>query len=458
MQVQRHDGSQERQVLIGMIVDNEVLATIAPHWDRGLFSSKWSNLIGKWCVEYYSKYNKAPGPVIEELYQQWSVSADRENNQLIEQFLGSLSGEYSKTKERLNTQFILDCAAKYFNYVKIKDLRDQIDGLLEIDKVEDAETLIRDFRRLEVGKGSGHFPLLEKSVIDAVFAARNEILVKYPDALANFFENALERDAFVAFLGMEKIGKTWWLIDLAWRAMTQKRKVAFFEVGDMSQNQIMRRFLVRAARRPLNKRLLRFPTRLDPGIPPEVVHATHTYTDDLSPEKSWSVMQAITKELGGGEFLRLSVHPNDSISVAGVESIISSWMRQGWVPDVVVIDYADILAPMNGTADTRDQINATWKRLRALSQSLHCLVATATQADAASYTSKILGKSNFSEDKRKLAHCTAMIGINQTQPEKDQGLTRLNYIVLRELEFSEEKCCYCAGCLGIGNPAIFSTF
>ena len=49
---------------------------------------------------------------------------------------------------------------------------------------------------------------------------------------------------------LEKRGKTFWLIDMAWRGMLQRKKVAFFATGDMSQRQMMRRFIARAAKRP----------------------------------------------------------------------------------------------------------------------------------------------------------------------------------------------------------------
>ena len=125
---------------------------------------------------------------------------------------------------------------------------------------------------------------------------------------------------------------------------------------------------------------------------------------------------------------------------------------------MIVIDYADILAPPHGVADTRDQINSTWKQLRALSQSTHSLVVTATQADANSYNANTIGRSNFSEDKRKLAHVTGLVGLNANSDEKECGILRLNWIVLRESAFTETQCVHVAGCLEIGNPAIRATF
>ena len=49
-----------------------------------------------------------------------------------------------------------------------------------------------------------------------------------------------------------------------------------------------------------------------------------------------------------------------------------------------------------------------------------------------------------------------MIGLNQTPEEKEIGVMRLNWVILREGVFVETKCVYVAGCLAIANPAIRS--
>lgn len=256
------------------------------------------------------------------------------------------------------------------------------------------------------------------------------------------------------------VHNSFWLLDVAWRGMLQGRKVAFIEVGDMTQNQIMLRFLTRASRRPLKPRTVKYPVSLvhDPNDTfAEVSHAVREFKRPLPLPKAQAACAAVLKK-GRENLLRLSVYPNNSINLNGIKALLETSIRDGWSPDVIVIDYADLIAPMPGYTESRDQINATWKGLRALSQSLHCCVVTATQAKATSYKAETMDMSDFSEDKRKMAHVTAMFGINQTSPEKKMGLQRLNPIVFREEDTSEEMCVHVAGCLSLANPAVCSTF
>jgi hypothetical protein len=135
------------------------------------------------------------------------------------------------------------------------------------------------------------------------------------------------------------------------------------------------------------------------------------------------------------------------------------WEKQdNFVPDIILIDYADILASDADSSrlEPRNQQNKIWQRLRKLSQQKHCLVVTATQADAASYDKNTLGLSNFSEDKRKYGHVTAMYGLNQSPEEKQIGIMRVNELVIRDGAFDRMNQIKILQCLEIGRPFLDS--
>ena len=99
-------------------------------------------------------------------------------------------------------------------------------------------------------------------------------------------------------------------------------------------------------------------------------------------------------------------------------------------------------------------MNDVWVRLRQLSVQFDVLLITATQADAKARQSAILDAMNFSEDKRKMAHVTAMVGLNQTDVEKQEGIIRLNVIVAREVEYSISKSVKVLFAPDIGRPIL----
>ncbi len=453
----------EKRILIGMIVDDIVLGRISSKWENNMFRSRWANLISSWCISFYKKYNKAPRKNIEQLYNKWSNKTKDENTiVIVGKFLGTLSEDYEELQEESNSDYILDMAGEYFNTVRMEQLIDKVQTEMDNESPEEAHRIISSYAQVEMGVGKGIDVLHDKEAIKEAFKSKEEPLITYTGPLGKFFSDAFERDGFISFMGPEKRGKSFWLMEIAYKAMIQRRRVAFFEAGDMSQNQIMRRLMTRVARRPLFAGNIKYPLhikRIGDGNDVKIRTKTRMYRHRLS----WryavkSCRRLMIKKIRSRNesYFRLSCHPNSSLSVSGIMSILQDWEREEWIPDVIVVDYADILNMDHPALEGRDRINATWKQLRALSQMYHCLVVTATQADSASYLRPTIDMTNFSEDKRKMSHVTGMIGINATASEKERGIMRLNWIVRREGAYSTRQCVFTAGCLSIANPAVRS--
>ena len=463
MVIEDFDTTVEKQILTGMILDDVVCGHVADKWnDGGLFSVRWSNLVGAWCVDYFAKYSKAPGADIEGLFTAWADTATDTNIvDLVDSFLSDLSDEYEAEGDQ-NSAYLIDVAGQHFNAVALERVADLVKGCIKSGDIDRAVEAVVRWDHVDLGVGAGIDVLHDRDAVQEAFEADAEPLIRYPGALGKFFGNQLARDEFVGLIGATGRGKTWWLLDIAWTAIRQGRRVAFFEVGDMSQNQIMRRFMCRASGHPLRRPFeIEVPTRIWRGDGEDVVAQVETDTRifkrPLNWRSAWDACERKTRR-HKKPLLKLSVHPNDSINVAGISSVLNVWERQGWVPDVVVIDYADILARPVGCTEERDAINTTWKALRSMSQERHILVVTATQGDARSYDASVISRGNFSDDRRKNDHVTGMLGINASDAERDIGVYRLNWVKRREAQYSESACVHVAGCLSIGRPHTCSTF
>jgi len=160
----------------------------------------------------------------------------------------------------------------------------------------------------------------------------------------------------------------------------------------------------------------------------------------------------------GGSQLRVACYPSDTLNVAGIESHLDLWEQQdGFVPDVVITDYADIFAKEpDSPKEFRHSVNKTWKAHRSLAQKRHCCVITATQADADSYDTDLIRRKNFSEDKRKYGHVTGMLTLNQRPDERRAGLMRVGVLLARDEDYDAERTVCVLQCLQIGRPNLGS--
>jgi hypothetical protein len=403
---------------------------------------------------------------VETLYASWAEGAnDKTTAGLIGTFLESLSEEYEASSE-INADYIVDLAGRHFNTVRMEELAEGIQADIASGQATKAIDRLTTWNKVELGVGSGIDVMNDIEALRQAFETKSEPLIRFPGALGQFFGNSLERDGFIGIMSPDKRGKTYWLSEICYRALLARRRVAFFQCGDQSQDQIMQRLMCRVAKQPIGSEtgwpyVVNYPIgvkRSKGSWTAEVETKELVFTAPLSWRRAHKLRQELmSKRVKSTDtYWKLSCHPNSSISMSGIKSILAGWEREGWIPDVVVIDYADILASDHSKLDIRHQINESWKQMRALSQSNHCLVVTASQTDADAYRKSIITRSNFSDDKRKLAHVTGMVGLNQSPEEKELGIIRLNWVVRRNGAFSETKCVHVAGCLALGNPAVVS--
>lgn len=469
LRVVKAEPTAERQTIVGMIMQKSILGPIAARWaPPGFFASAWLNLIGTWAVEHYRKYGAAPKGAIENYYRVWAEehSGERDTIDMIGQLLVSLDDEWDRLRERMEPDHLMDVAEDLFNRVVLKRDLERATAYADTGQVDKAREVLDRSRKVEIGANAGLDVFTADAEFEHAIEHAKERLIEYEpgSALHGFFGDTFYRGGFVALWGKQKIGKSYLLQELVWTAVEQKRRVAYFECGDSTQQEVLERLAARIAGRPIEAERYRVPLTMqtypETRKPADVTFDDRETFERMSPVEERRARRELGRRVGVDRF-KLSCHSSLSLSVERAESILDVWQRDDWFPDVIVFDYADIMAPSESVRrmEKRDQVNDTWIRLRRLSQERHCLVLTLSQIKADEFKEWLLDRSAFGEDNRKLSHPTSVIGINQSPQEKENGCYRLNYIVGRTLKFfSEKKCLYTAGCLAIGRPFVLSSF
>jgi len=503
----------ERRIVTGMIVSKNYLDEIIGIFRPEFLQSDEGRTIAQWCLDYHSKYNDAPGKHIKDvLASKKQDGLPSQTITMLELLIESLSGDYNP--KQFNMEFILAESEKYFRQRDLAILGEDLQDLSRAGEVLEAEKRLSTHSLL-ARNSSGAITVTDPDevTIRQAFNDSRESLIQYPGAMGRFVNDELTREALVGIMGPEKVGKTFLMLDMGIRALRSGSNVAFFEAGDMSENQLLRRIgihqckrsdldkfckpmwvpVMDCARNQIGACDLDF-CRGDDAAPfaGETANILATksfsdlkfaareypnhdvcsvcvkkglpfygalwlrYQDEVEPI-TWKEAHDAMIKLGRltRRRFKLYCYPNDTLRIEDVEAELDVLTRrEDWIPDVVVIDYADIMR-MDGR-DERDKQNTLWKRLRSLSQKRKCLVLTATQASAKSYDQKSLKRSHFSEDKRKYAHVTAMLGIQQDDDEKRKGILRLNRLVVREDYFEEGSCVHILQRLEMGRPFLGS--
>jgi len=475
------DVSLDRQIIIGMIVSDRFLKAVAAIYRPDLLTAPFAVTVANWCLEHLKQYDKAPGSHIEDLFHSHQrAGMDDDQADLIESFLAGLSEEYERAN-KFNVDYLLDQTERLFRQRAIKNLAEDIEAHLSHGELEEAEGMLTEFRRLERPVPNGIDPLKDMGAYQKAFESREEPLFQLPGAYGDMLNPHFIRGGFVGFLGKAKAGKTWRLIDIAMWATKARCNVAVFQLGDLSQDDYMVRqgvYLSGKSNDPRYCGELLVPVldcannqaatcregngRAEPIEAGELYDMEHQdWLYEHTPCSAcikrnrmafkgalwWSVrppVQPLTwreawkntekwAKRHRAKGLRLAVYPNSSINVRGIEQQLDLWEQtEGFVPDVLILDYPDIMEPDDKRKEKRHQEDERWRLLRRVSQERHLCLITATQSNRGGFDDRDLSASDTSEDKRKLDHVTAFFAINQTEEEHERGVVRIANLLMRE--------------------------
>jgi hypothetical protein len=453
MQTRTYDGAEARRVLAAIIQDPAVCARVAAQWKpEGLFDVGWANLAAGLAVRYHKQYNRPPNGQFTVLFEDWAATttADEKTVKNIERFLQTVSDEAQHSPGE--SDYLLDLAARYFERVVLEREIEVAKDEIARGQVVEARARLKGLPMVNLGTDAYFEPHSDIELWNVEKETRQKPLVYYRGDLGDFIGDVMVRKTLFAFLGADKMGKTTWLIDATYRAVRNRCRVAYFELGDGDQDEFMDRFGRRVCCRPIYSGVYKVPYDWN-GNAPEVVEEYIKAYDEVEGFTKYN------KLVQNQPRLRVECHSNGTFSVYDIHSTLENWSQAGWRPDVIVADYADIMAPPPGVKDALEQIDETWKALKRLAQDWKCLVLTATQADAAAYAlgqNALLSRKNFSGRKTKNAHVNGIIGININPQEKQAGAARINWVVRRKGEQNDLDFCRVAGSFALGNPAMIS--
>lgn len=133
---------------------------------------------------------------------------------------------------------------------------------------------------------------------------------------------------------------------------------------------------------------------------------------------------------------RVKCFPRFSVTFEEVRAYILRYIdRTKWVPDIIILDYLDIMAQEN--PEIRLDVDNKWKNASKLAGELNCLVLNADQANKMGRSQYSLDKMSTSESKTKDGHLDIRIALNQTDYEKDFNIARVNCLFHRHMSFNE---------------------
>jgi replicative DNA helicase len=487
----------EKKIITGMIVNDQFLTDMQRMAKKHYFTIPYAQTVFSWIQDYYKKYKKSPGAIIQDIYKSEREKLRESEADLMAQFIDGLSA-YSNDA---NYDYLADQARDYFRERAIDLLVDSVRGNTLRGKIDQAENDIKNFSKVVKDLGTWFNPTSTQNIQNTVCERDSDVLLTLPGALGKMC-GPIEREWLVALMGPMKRGKSWYLQEIAIEAVTQRLKTVIFSL-EMNQRAMSKRLYKRMSGMtegptttvlyPVfdcewnqdnsckkQQRVCSIGIK-NPGDPTPTfgVHKGYkvcTSCKDPNHPTHHAYSRAIWKEVHDqvdefdaknvalkvkkftriyGDNLRIKAYPAFTATFDDIISDLDDLeYTEGFVPDVICIDYLDIMAPESGNLSERGAIDRAWKRAKGLAAQRHCLVATVLQSNRDSISKDSIQQESTSEDIRKLAHVDIMFGLNQTPSEKDDGVMRISIIAHRHSEFNTLYEAMVLQSLSIGQPML----
>ena len=472
-------GDTEKNIVTGMIVSSRFCRDVLPMLKFEYLQIDYAKTVVKWIMDYYKAYKEAPGKHIQDIFNMEKDGLKEAEASLIEKFLLGLSDRYEE-QEQFNVEYLLDQAVGYFKVKSLDVLSQRISGYLAKGKADLAEQEVRDYGKIAKMTSGWINPFEPQEIMSTFDEEEHNRLFRFPGVLGEM-SGDFEREWLIAFMGPMKRGKTFSLQEFAVQALTHRLKTVVISL-EMSKTKMKNRLYARITglakyggeyvyplfdcvrnqdgtcemKERENRikvvdsegKVVGFSKRLEykpcfycrekrgRSYVPAVWYSVQRQERDLS-------TKTVKRKILGfkrlfGDNLRIIAYPSFAAGLDDVSGDLDNLEHtEGFVPSVIIVDYADILAPEDKRLSERGNIDVTWKRMKGMAGERHCLVATATQASRRSIERRSVRQTDTSEDIRKLAHADMMFSLNQTPEEKAQGVMRVGVMIHRHEEFHE---------------------
>jgi len=372
--------------------DKEWAGQMVEVMDPGFFDVRYLSYLADKFFAYYRKYKCFPtlGLLVTIIRDDLSQQDDLILRDQIIQFLHRLKSNNDIT----DLAYVKDKSLDFCRKQAFKDALEQAVDLIQTDKFESVVTLMKSAVAVGLPNSTGH---------DFFEDAEARFLKINRQACPTGISKLDEKDVLCGGLGRGEIGvvtantgvgKSHWLVAVGAHAMSVGKNVLHYTF-ELTEHAVG----------------LRYDSSLC-DIP----------SNEIQDRKEEVLQKYSEMELGR---LIIKEYPTGSASVITIRNHIEKLMLKGFVPSLVVVDYADIMRATRTYDSLRHELKLIYEELRNLAMDLSVPVWTASQANRDSANADIVGLENMSEAYGKAMVADVVISLSRKATEKATGEGRL---------------------------------
>ena len=380
----------ENVILLNSLLNQEYLACVIEHLDPSYFTDKNIGVVFSSIISFFLE--RGTPPTLTEIKSRLTTSNEKKAFAEVGVKLKQLDTNFNKEelvsntekflKERSLVKAINEAAEKYSTgTIDIQETLAQFEKVYNISLVEDL--------------GHFYFEDIEKHI--------KELTTVYNPLPTGwkFLDERLEGGLFpktlTCLVGQVNVGKSIFLGNIAANMVLANRNVLLVSL-EMSEYMYAKRISAQVTQIPHNQ--------------------LSVYTDELKQQVEHVERQLESK-------LVIKEYPPKTVTVRHIDSYITKLGHRGFKPEVVVIDYINLLKPSSNNLNSYESVKEVAEQLRALSFKYNIPFVTASQLNRGAFNTASPGMEGISESIGLAATCDVICSLWQEEEEKTLGVINL---------------------------------
>jgi len=388
--LQRYGTAFQTKVLAVLMKDKPFLQQISDLLDPEYMNSDAGKWITKTILDYFKQYKSQPTLDVLKV-QVESITLDVLKASVIMQLKDVMLHLDAEDHQFVKDQFLNFCKNQ-----KLKNAILESVELLKIGKYDEIKANIDNAMKAGTDRNIGH------EYIDQV-EERYQANIRHTsptpwDVVNEIMDGGLGSGELGVFVAPAGIGKSMALVSIAAAAVEKGLNVIYYTL-ELAEGYVGSRF---------------------------DSYYTNIPSQDLKFHMD-DVKEAVGKLKGN---LIIKYYPTKTASVGTLTSHIEKCVMQGFKPDIVLVDYADLLKETNVNHTKRhDQaLGSIYEELRGLAGTYKFPIWTASQANRSALEDDIIGAEKIAESYSKVMIADFVVSLSRKTTDKLSGTGRWHVI------------------------------
>ena len=376
----------QAKIISSLLSDKKFLQTICDILKSSYFDSdanKW--LVGT-IIGYFFEYKTAP--TLEVM----KVKVDEMDNEILQVSVVDNLKESWRNVESTDLKFVQEQTLEFCrNQVMKNAIMDSVD-LIEVGQYDQIKKIVDEAMKAGSDRDLGHDYIV--GIEERLTKSTRDTVKTGWDPIDEVMDGGLGKGELGVVVAPAGIGKTWCLQNIGANSVKNGLNVVHYTL-ELNQNYVG----------------LRYDTVFSGVTTSDIKY----YQDDV--KKKIDALKGT---------LLIKYFPTKSASVQTLTAHLSQIEIQGVKPDLVLVDYADILKGVG--SEKRHVLENIYEDLRGLAGEIECPIWTASQANRSSLEEEVIDATKVAEAYSKVMIADFVVSVSRKVEDKIANTSRFHVI------------------------------